>query len=152
MDLSKLLTTNSVVLDLKGTTKLEILEEMISILKTQEKIEDEGLFLKDVLEREEIGTTGIGNHISIPHGKSDTVNKTGIIIGRTDNDIEWESLDGEPVNLIILFAVRNDDRETVHVKLLSKVARVLGNDDLTEEILSARTQEKIVNIFIENSK
>lgn len=138
-------------MDLQGTTKIEILNELIHELKKQEIIDDEKMFLEDVLEREEIGTTGIGNGISIPHGKSDAVLKTGIVIGKTDNAIEWEALDDKPVHLIILFAVRNDDRETMHVKLLSKVATVLGDDDLTDIIINADSREKIVNTFIENS-
>lgn len=150
MDLSKILSNKSINMNIKGKTKDEVLSELVDMLYEQECIHDKELFISDVYEREKLGVTGIGQGIAIPHGKSDSVVKTGIVIGRSDHEIQWESLDGEPVHMVILFAVRNDDRETMHVKLLSKIARVLGNDDLTKSIMTSETKEEILSIFINN--
>lgn len=151
MNLLKILNEKSIKLNLEATNKLDALKELIDILEEQNIIEDKNVFLEDVLLREEIGTTGIGDGIAIPHGKSDTVLKTGIVIGRTSTGIDWQALDDEPVFMVILFAVRNDDRETVHVKLLSKVATVLGREEITEEIINAKSEKEIIDLFINNS-
>lgn len=151
MNLLKILNEKSIKLNLEATNKLNALKELIDILEEQNIIEDKNVFLEDVLLREEIGTTGIGDGIAIPHGKSDTVLKTGIVIGRTSTGIDWQALDDEPVFMVILFAVRNDDRETVHVKLLSKVATVLGREEITEEIINAKSEKEIIDLFINNS-
>lgn len=149
MDLGKILKKENIIMDLGTTTKEETLKKLIALIKESGAIDNEDLFLQDVYEREAIGITGIGNGISIPHGKSDAVVHTALAIGKSSSPIQWETLDDEPVHLVILFAVRNDDRETVHVRLLSKVATVLGDDEACEAVMSAKSEDEIIKIFID---
>ena len=149
MDLMHVLTEENIVMQLKGVKKDEVLRELIRKLYDNGSITDEELFLKDVYEREKLGITGIGSGIAIPHGKSDAVKQTVIAIGKSKENLEWESLDDSPVNIVILFAVRDDDRETVHIKLLSKVASVLGDDEACLRIMEAKTKEELINVFSE---
>lgn len=92
--------------------------------------------------------TGIGNYVAIPHGKSDSVTNVGIAIGKLDHEIEWETLDGNGVKLIFLFAVSNDhEYARNHMLLLAEIARKLGNDEAIETLLKAETVEEIKAVF-----
>jgi len=147
MDLAKVIKKETIKLEMEATTKDEALKELVELLYENNKISDKEAFLEDVLYRESLGTTGIGNYIAIPHGKSKFVNKTSLALGRTKQDIEWETLDGLPVRFIILFAVTDEDKTSVHVRLLAKVASTLGDDDACAKLLVAKTNEEILNIF-----
>jgi len=147
MDLAKVIKKETIKLDMEATTKEEALKELVELLYENNKISDKEAFLEDVRYRESLGTTGIGNYIAIPHGKSKFVNKTSLALGRTKQDIEWETLDGLPVRFIILFAVTDEDKTSVHVRLLAKVASTLGDDDACAKLLVAKTNEEILDIF-----
>lgn len=147
VDLKKVIKKETIKLDMKATTKDEALKELTDLLYDAGTILDKEKFLKDVYYRETLGSTGIGNEIAIPHGKSEFVSKTSIAFGKTSTDIEWETLDDKPVRFIILFAVTESDKESVHVRLLSKVARKLGNEEICEELLKAKTPEKVYEII-----
>ena len=91
---------------------------------------------------------GIGNYVAIPHGKSDSVTQVGIAIGKVEDEIAWETLDGKGVKLIFLFAVGNDNENArTHLKLLAEVARTLGNDDAVQALLAAETVEDLKAVF-----
>lgn len=147
MDLAKVIKKETIKLEMEATTKDEALRELVELLYENDKISDKEAFLEDVYYRESLGTTGIGNYIAIPHGKSKFVNKTSLALGRTKNGIEWETLDGLPVRFIILFAVTDEDKTSVHVRLLAKVASTLGDDDACAKLLVAKTNEEILNVF-----
>ena len=103
---------------------------------------------KDIYLRESEGTTGIGNYIAIPHGKSDSVTQVGIAIAKLDHEIEWETLDGKGVKLVFLFAVSNNhEYARNHMLLLADIARKLGNDEAVEKMLSAETIEDLKSVF-----
>ena len=112
-------------------------------------IDDKDAFLKDIFFRESQGCTGIGNGIAIPHGKSPSVTKVGIAIAKLTNEIEWETLDGKGVKVILLFAVgdKTEDAQE-HLKLLAQVAGKLGNDEIVEKLLKAESVEEIKSVFL----
>ncbi len=148
MALQEILNKEIIDLDLKGTTKDEILKEMSSKLLSAGYIDDIDQFVKDIYVREEEGMTGMGNHIAIPHGKSTSVKKIGIAIGRTRNNIEWESYDEEPVNLIFLFCVSADsDFAKNHMMLLAELAGKLGNDTRIEKLQKVTTKEDLIQVL-----
>ena len=105
--------------------------------------------MNDVLTRESISTTGIGNGIAIPHGKSANVLETTVAIGRCEKQLEWESVDDKPVNFIVLLAVNENDRTGVHVRLLSQMARKLASEETCRRLVDAKTAEEITSIFSE---
>ena len=110
-------------------------------------LNDKDAFLGDVLSREEISTTGIGNGIAIPHGKSLSVKETTVAIGRLKNETEWESVDDKPVKLVVLLAVNEADKTGVHVKLLSNMARKLASEENCKRLLDAKDADEIIKIF-----
>jgi len=146
-DLAKVIQKETIKLNMKATTKDEVLRELTELLYDTDALSNKEEFLEDVYYRETLGSTGIGNGIAIPHGKSKFVNKTSIAFGKTNSDIKWETLDGKPVNFVILFAVTESDKNSVHVRLLSKVAAKLGDDEACEDLLKATTPEEVYEIF-----
>lgn len=147
MNIEEVLSENLIVLDMKDRNKEEAIRELAEILYKERKIFDKELFVKDVYLREAEGQTGLGNHIAIPHGKSDAVQVTSIIFGITINDLIWESPDDKPVHVVILFAVRNVDKTTVHLKLLSQVAMALADDETLEKLLTTQDKKEIIRLL-----
>jgi PTS system fructose-specific IIA component len=98
--IANVITEDLVNLELQATTKEEALKELTQLLYQNKLITDVAGFLEDVFNREKEGMTGLGQGIAIPHGKSDCVTKTSLVVGKTQQPIEWESLDEEPVNVI----------------------------------------------------
>lgn len=145
--INEILNENLINLNLNAHSKQEAIEKLTEQLYEAGNVVDKKAFVKDVFLREEEGITGIGNHIAIPHGKSDAVRVTSIAVGRINEGIPWESLDNEPVRMIILFAVRNVDKTTVHLKLLSEVAMALADDDTLEKLLKTEDKQEIIQLL-----
>ena len=149
MTVSDVLKSDRIALHLKSDTKESALKELTELLYKSGALTDKDAFLNDVLTRESISTTGIGNGIAIPHGKSANVLETTVAIGRCEKQLEWESVDDKPVNFIVLLAVNENDRTGVHVRLLSQMARKLASEETCRRLVDAKTAEEITSIFSE---
>ena len=148
MNVIDVLDERVIDLNMKAADKKEAITNLAGKLKNAGYIADVESYVKDIYLRESQGQTGIGHYVAIPHGKSDSVTQVGIAIGKMENEIEWETLDGKGVKLIFLFAVGNDNENAkTHLKLLAEVARNLGNDEAVEQLLSAKTVEDIKAVF-----
>jgi PTS system fructose-specific IIA component len=132
---------------MKARTKEEAIQELTECLYKEGNVSDPVAFTKDVYIRESEGQTGLGNHIAIPHGKSDAVQVTSIAFGRTENELVWETPDDEPVQVVILFAVRNADKTTLHLKLLSQVAMALADDDTLAKLLVTKDKREVIQLL-----
>lgn len=147
MDISRILTPRRVNLALSATSKEEAINELTDLLVSDGAISDRAAFIADVWLREAEGSTGFENHIAIPHGKSSAVKQTTLAIGRTQQDIPWETLDGSQVRCIILFAVRLEDQNTTHIRLLSQVASALADDEVIARLLAENEPGNIIRLF-----
>lgn len=148
MEIKNILDEKIVDFELKATNKEEAIIELTDLLYHAEYITEKDEFIKDIYEREEEGMTGIGNYIAIPHGKSDAVNRIGIAIGRTKQDIEWETIDDQGVRLIFLFAVSNDHEYAKnHMMLLAQFAGRLGNDKAVSKLLESKSMDDLREVF-----
>lgn len=147
MNLSDIIRADRVDLNLAAENKDEAIRKLSHLLNESGALSDEQKYLDDVFERERVSSTGIGNAIAIPHGKSSVVKETCAAIGRMKNTLNWGSADGEPVKFIVLLAVNDTDKNTSHVKLLSQMARKLASDEVCQKLLDAKTREEIVEIF-----
>lgn len=148
IDIHSVLNERLIQLDIKGTKKEEVLNELVDILYQEKMIISKEEFLKDVYMREEEGLTGIGDHVAIPHGKSDSVIRTAVAIGRSKQDIEWNSIDGKPVRIVFLLAIKSLDR-TVHIRLLSRIATSLCDRDAIQQLLICQSAEEVIDILEE---
>ena len=145
--LTEVVDERLVRLDLAATTREAAIAELAGLLADAGNVTDVDAFVADALSREEEGPTGLGQGIAIPHGKSPAVEITSIAIGRTRAPIEWPSLDGEPVSVVILFAVRDEDSGTTHLRLLQKVAILLASDDFIRELHEAATSADVLRLI-----
>lgn len=142
-----MLTKDLVSLDIQSRSKTGAIEELTDLLVAHGDVIDKQGFIDDVLLRETEGMTGLGQGVAIPHGKSKAVKNTTLAIGISKNDIAWESLDNKPVNIIILFAVKDTDANTLHIKLLQKVAILLADETFIERLHNIKTKEELIELF-----
>ena len=148
MDIKSVLDDRVIDLKMKAKNKEEAITYLAKKLKNAGYIADVEEYVADIYLRESHGQTGIGHYVAIPHGKSDSVTQVGIAIGKLEQEIEWETLDGKGVKLIFLFAVGNDNENArTHLKLLAEVARTLGNDEAVQALLDAQTVEDLKAVF-----
>lgn len=148
MDLNEILDDRIICVDMPAKSKDEAITFLSEKLKDAGYVNDIESFKKDIYYRESLGITGIGNYIAIPHGKSDSVKKIGVAIGKLKNEIKWETLDNKGVKVVFLFAVcNNNEYAKEHLMLLSQLAAKLGDDEKVDEILEASSVEDIKKAF-----
>lgn len=139
-----------IALDLDVHTKEEMLNRLTDLFEEQGKLNDRDAFFKDVLWREGEGQTGIGMGVAIPHGKSAGVNQTALAVGTSKNMLAWESLDDEPVNVVILFAVTEGDSDIIHLKLMQRVAMLLAHESFIEKLHAVQTPHEMLALLESN--
>lgn len=147
MNVSEVLKKENIVTKLDAKTKEEALSALVDVLCASGNIKNREEFLKDVLDREAVSTTGIGNGIAIPHGKSTNVSETTVAVGRLLSPVEWKSVDDAPVEFVVLLAVNDNDKTGVHVKILSEIARKLASEENCKKLLNAKDADEIISIF-----
>ena len=150
INIAKVINLNLIDLHLNGKTKKDVIKELSTLLKKDDDITNTQDFIDDVFLREEEGETGIGQGVAIPHGKSKAVKNTMIAIGLSDHPIPWETLDDKPVTAVILFAVRDQDADTLHLKLLQKVAILLSDDDFIDKLHAVKNKKDVINLLCGN--
>ncbi len=134
------LSEQCININLKGRNKREILEELVDLLVKAGEIEDKEEMVKVLLEREKLGSTGIGEGVGIPHGKTKTVKKLVAAFGRSEKGIDFDSLDEEPAYLFFLM-VAPQDSAGPHLKALARISRLLKEKDFREELMRASNPE-----------
>ena len=123
MPLTDVITPNAILPALKGVSKKQILQELASFAAGLAKLSESDVF-EALLQRERLGSTGIGHGIAIPHGKMPKLNHLFGIFARLEKPVDFEALDGEPVDLIFLL-LAPEGAGADHLKALSRVARAL---------------------------
>ena len=144
MKLMEILSPNSTIVDLKGETKEAIIEELVDALEVGKVITDKSKVLKAVLEREKVMSTGIGDGIAIPHGKSDAVIRLAAALGTQRRGVEFEALDGEAAYVFFLL-VSPANISGPHIKALARISRLLKNDDFKKKLIASSTAEEVIS-------
>lgn len=140
MDLLNVLNLEIMNLNLKATNKKQAIQELSQLLFQNGRVQNSDEFVQDVYKREEIGPTGMGNEIAIPHGLSEEVTKASVAIGKVSSPIEWESLDDQPVKLIFLIAVPSVNQGISHLKILSQLASILAYQEILDELMLCKDE------------
>ncbi|GBG94074.1 fructose-specific PTS system IIA component [Ligilactobacillus salitolerans] len=139
----------NIIIGLDATDKEDAIFKMSQVLEKNGDICDAKKFYQDVLYRESLTTTGIGNNIAIPHGKSDTVMQPSLIFAKSKRPLQWNSLDGQPVEIIFLMAVGTADSGKEHLRMLAHLSGNLMNDDFVKQIKDANKTQDILDVFDE---
>jgi PTS system nitrogen regulatory IIA component len=132
--------------DLAASTKRDALVEICRVLEGCAHVDDPAAFERAVLDREEAMSTGIGLGIAVPHAKIPSVKEFVISLGRSRKGIEFQSLDGKPVHLVVLIA-GPEDRQGRYLQLLAGVTLRLKNEEVRRALLAAPTPGDMIGIL-----
>jgi fructose-specific phosphotransferase system IIA component len=146
MKVSELLKQEFIIPELKGGNKDEIINELIDLFKNDPRVEDIEKVRSAVLDREKIMSTGVGKGFAIPHGKTSAVKEIIGAFGKIKDGIDYQSLDGNPVQLVFLL-VGKDTLISTHIKLLSRISRLMNKDDFRHRLTEAIDADEIVKLF-----
>jgi nitrogen PTS system EIIA component len=147
MKLLDILPKKSIVPDLKGRTKKQVLEELIDALLDEKPELDRERLMAVLLERERLGSTGIGDGIAIPHGKLKDLNQQLILVfGKSSTGVDFDSMDGNPVHLFFLL-VAPENCTGIHLRALARIARLLKNAPVRKRLTNANTLDEIYAVI-----
>ena len=146
MNLKKVLSPDTVWVDLKADTKEGIIEEMIDRLMAAGRIKDREGALKVVLEREAKMSTGMQNGVAIPHGKSECIKSLVAAIGLNKAGVNFDSMDGSPCTIFIM-TLSPAKRTGPHIQFLAEVSRLINQPAERERLLAAKTHAEIYEIL-----
>ncbi|WP_025719211.1 PTS fructose transporter subunit IIABC [Paenibacillus polymyxa] len=145
--LTDIVTMDLINLDLEGTTRDAVVDEMIGALERTGAVSSASDFKQAILAREEEGSTGIGMNIAIPHGKSEAVLKPSVVFGIKQGGVDWNSADGSEAKLIFMIAVPRNSKENAHLKVLQMLSRKLMDDHFREALLAVTTKEEAYQLL-----
>lgn len=151
MKITDLLEEKSIRLNAVASSKQEALNQIINLIYKTGNISNKEEYKKIVLEREKQGTTGIGEGIAIPHGKSNTVKKASLAAMVIPNGVDFESLDNKKVNLMFLIAAP-ETKDNIHLEVLSRLSALLMDEKFREKLRGAKTPEEFINYIDEAEK
>src|SRR5512138_1136811 len=147
MELREFFSEDAVKLELDGTSKDEILKEMISLLKLDEK--SEGMLFKMLKRRENLGSTGIGRSIAIPHCRSLVVNRLRVAFGRKPEGVDFKAIDGQPVRFFFLIVAPPLEVSNQYLPVLGKIAQFAKEPDVPQRLLGLTENVQFLKLLEE---
>ena len=148
MFLSDNLKKNNIIIRKNPITRWALIEEMVDLaLKNKEIPQDDiETIKKSLIEREKSMSTGIGNGVAMPHCTSSRINDLVLIMTTTDKGIDFDSIDNQPVRLVILL-IFPKSKFSQHIKTLANIAKMMNDGDLREKLLEQKTPESIMKVL-----
>lgn len=147
MKIRDLLSKNSILIDLHGTDKNEVLTQMAQYMSSIYNLPEADLITRKILEREADMSTGIGFGIAIPHGRIDKVDRVHMIAAQSLAGIGFNSIDEQPVNLIFMI-ISPANNSSEHTQVLSSLSRIMSYEGIRKKLLAATTPEVFLDLLI----
>ena len=154
MTIMQFLDERAVTIDLKAhDSKEDVIRELVELLVNAGSIKPKDVtrLIQILLKRESLGSTGIGQGVAIPHGKSDCVSRLVAAFGVSRTGVNFDSLDGEPVSLFFLL-VAPEDSAGPHLKALARISRLLKDRHFRDSLRAARDEKTLVRIIREEDE
>ncbi|HAX49564.1 MAG TPA: PTS sugar transporter subunit IIA [Ignavibacteria bacterium] len=151
MKISDILSTDVIAVNLDTADKEDAIKKVIDLAAKSGKILDVEKVSKTIFEREKLVSTGVGKGFAIPHGKTDAIQDVVAAFAITKEPIDFDSIDGEPVRYIFLL-IGKENLLNTHIKLLSRISRLMNKDEFREKLLDAANAEEVLTIFKEEEK
>ena len=148
MHVIDLLSPSTVRVGLPGVDKRNVIDAMIELVADNPSVKDIDEVRQAVVKREAEMSTGVGRGLALPHGKTDAVSGNVAALALTENPVEFEAIDGRPVRLVFLL-VGTPDSKAEHIKILSRISRLMNRDDVRERMLAARTDRELYTAVTE---
>lgn len=146
MNISGLIQKDLTTINLKSNTCEGVISEIVDQLSRKRKIKDKKQILESLLKREKLGSTGVGEGVAIPHARIAELKEAVIFVGLSKRGINFSSIDNKPVNLVILFLTPLAESE-LHLKILSKIAILLKNKLIIEQLKQSVSNEELYHLF-----
>jgi len=148
MRLSEILAIDNIILELKAKDKKGVLGELAEVIASYDANIDREMLLKVLIEREHLGSTGIGDGVAIPHGKLSSVKQPIVSFGRSKKGLDFDSMDGQPAFLFFLL-LAPENSSGVHLQVLTKIARILKSSTFRKALLQVDSREEIYQTIIQ---
>lgn len=148
MRITDLLSKDGIELNVTAKDKNDIIDKMTKLMLKTGRITDLNDYKGLVLKREEEGSTGVGEGIAIPHGKGECVTEPGLVAMVVPAGVEYDALDGKPVNLLFMIAAPNTS-DNVHLDVLSRLSTMLMDTEFKNKLISAKSKTEFLNIINE---
>lgn len=146
MKIRELVLEEDIILNLVCKNKEEAIMKMVENLERSKNLNSKEQCYEDILDRENQISTGVGQGIAIPHTQSASVKKCKITIAKLKNSVDWETLDGTKVKLVILITVPIESKEA-HLKILASLAEKLMDETLCEKLHNAKTEKEVLSVL-----
>ncbi len=151
MNIREIIEQNYIVDELKSKTKREVLKELTRpFAENLSNVDSDGM-VEVLLDREKLGSTGIGDGVAIPHGKMTGLDQLVVSFGRSSEGVEFDALDGKPVNIFFLL-MAPDNSAGKHLKALAKISRMLKDAGFRKELMEAGSKQRLYTLIIEKDK
>ena len=151
MKICEILQVGKIIPSLQGKEKTDVVNELVDLFKNDERVKDLDEMRSAVHEREKIMSTGVGKGFAIPHAKTNSVTEIVAAFGKLNDPIDFQALDEQPVNLVFLL-VGKENLVGPHIKLLSRISRMMNKDEFRESLSKAKTAEEIYSLFENEEK
>ncbi len=145
MKILEVLDKDAIIIDLKAKDKKGVLDELVMPVASRAGI-DHAALAKVLMERERLGSTGIGGGIGIPHGKLKDLKSLVLGFGVSRPGVDFESMDGRPTHIFFLL-LTPENSAGLHLKLLARISRLLKNEDFKTQLMRAKTREEVLDII-----
>ncbi len=146
MKISEFLAPDAINVAIKATRKRDVLAELLAPLAKAGKVSDAAKMVDVLMEREELGSTGIGQRIAIPHGKSPVVKELAASFGVSKEGVPFDALDGEPVNLFFVL-VAPEGSAGVHLKALARISGLLKDKFFRKALMAAQSVDDVLRVL-----
>ena len=147
MKFSEIIEENNIIPELKSGDKKGVLEELSEVISEHDFSVDRRTLVKVLVERERLGSTGIGDGVAIPHGKLDSIRHPIVSFGRSIEGLDFDSMDGQPVYLFFLL-VAPENSSGYHLQILAKLAKILKNSAFRKKLMEVETREGLYETII----
>ncbi len=141
-----IINENLVIIKDKCKNKNTILKKMVEFLHKQQRISNKNIFYKEILSREKIQSTGIGENIAIPHSKSETVRIISVVIAICKKGVNFKARDRKPVKIIFMVAAP-DSLTQAYLQIIAKIARLLKNTQWRKDFIEAGSNKKVIDLI-----
>lgn len=151
MKLTDYLKEEFIIARMDAKDKESLINGLLNKFSNDKRIKDFDKVSNEVFEREKILSTGVGKGFALPHAKTDAVEDIVAAFCTVNEPVDYQALDDQPVNLVFLL-VGKDTMASQHIKILSRISRMMSKDEFRESLLKAQTSKEIFDLFIEEEK
>ena len=151
MKITEFLSKECIKIGLKSKSKKDVLEELVDVLVAAGKVTDKKKVMQVLLEREDLGSTGIGQGVAIPHGKTDDVTNLVAAFGLTKEGCQFDTLDGDPVNIFFLLLAPYN-ASGIHLKSLAKISGLLKDKYFRKGLVNCASADEVLTVIAAEEK